>query len=227
MTIQPKPADIDLLLQIIDLRDSAHLAGHTDKPFNLLKLNGGQSVLASPGNAGGTNVSTFAVQRLEDLALFRGIVSKKNGMTFDLVDDVRDRLEEMKIALGQPSRMGEAEAAKERAIGAHRDLEAKVEAASALRAERRIAFAGRVGRWVRSAATIALAVIYIGVVVLAGQVISSILPLPLIVTVIALAAILGILDWLLRIDGFALAAMAEASAVRRVTGWLESFDAEP
>lgn len=233
MTIQPKQGDIDLLLQIIDLRDSAHLAGHTDKPFNLAKLNGGQSVLVSPGNAGGTNVSTFAVQRLEDLGLFRIIASKPTGLTFDLVDDFRDRIEEMRVAIGQPSRLGEAQAATERAEAARqhseadaRDLESKVQAAAATRAERRAVFARRAGGWVRRAATIALGVFYIGVVVVAGQVLSSILPLPLIVTVIAVAVIVGVLDWLLHIDGFALAAWAEAGAVNRITRWLESFDAE-
>ena len=226
VTIQPKQGDIDLLVQIIDLRDSAHLAGHTEKPFNLAKLNGGQSVLVSPGNAGGTNVSTFAVQRLEDLGLFRVIASKPTGLTFDLVDDFRDRLEEMRIALGQPSRMGEAEAARERATAARADLETKAQAAAATRAERRAAFARRAGRWVRWAATIALGAFYIGVVILAGQVLSLILPLPLVVTVVAVAAILGVLDWLLHIDGFALAAWAEAGTMGRIARWLESFDAE-
>src|SRR5689334_23356732 len=118
VTIQPKQADIDLLSQIIDVRDSAHLAGHTDKPFGLANLNGGQSLLVGPGNAGGTGVSTFAVQRLQDLGLFRVITSDSKGMTFDLVDDFRDRLEEMRVAIGQPSRLGEAQAATERAEAA-------------------------------------------------------------------------------------------------------------
>jgi hypothetical protein len=227
VTIQPKQGDIDLLGQIIDRRDSAHLAGHTDKPFNLLRLNGGQSVLASPGNAGGINVSTFAMQRLEDLGLFRVIDSTKNGMTFDLVDDFRDRFEEMKIALGQPSRMGEAEAASERATAAQRDLEARVQAAAARRAERRGVFARRVGRWAKRTTTVALGILYVGIIVLAGYFVSSNLPLALIVGVIAAAVILAVLDWLLHIDGFALAARAEAGAVGRVGRWLESFDAEP
>lgn len=227
MTSQPNQGDIDLLVQIIDMRDSAHLAGHTDKPFNLAKLNGGQSVLVSPGQAGGTNVSTFTVQRLQDLGVFRVITSTPTGLTFDLVDDFRDRLEEMRVALGQPSRLGEAEAAKERATAAQRDLEAKVQAAAATRADRRATFARRVGRWVRLTATVALGIIYVGIVVLAGYFVSSNLPLALIVGVIAVAVFLAALDWLLHIDGFALGAEAEASAVARVTRWLESFDAEP
>jgi len=227
VTIQPKQGDIDLLVQIIDRRDSAHLAGHTDKPFNLAKLNGGESVLVSPGNAGGTNVSTFAVQRLEDLGLFRVINSSRNGLTFDLVDDFRDRLEEMRMAIGQPSRLGEAEAAKEQATAAQHDLEAEVQASAATRAQRRATFAGRVGRWVRLGTTVALGIIYVGIVVLAGYFVSSNLPLAFIAGVIAVAVLLASLDWLLHIDGFALAARAEAGVVGRVARWLESFDAEP
>jgi hypothetical protein len=44
VTIQPKQGDIDVLVQIIDLGDSAHRAGHTEKLLNLARLNGGQSV---------------------------------------------------------------------------------------------------------------------------------------------------------------------------------------
>jgi hypothetical protein len=234
VTIQPKQGDIDLLVQIIDMRDSAHLAGHRDKPFRLTKFNGGQSVLVSPGNAGGTNISTFAVQRLDELGLFRVITSNSKGLTFDLVDDFRDRLEEMRVALTQPSRLGEALAATERAQGAQkvsqaaaRDLEAKVQAAAATRAANRAALARRMGRRVRRSTTIALGIVYVGIVVLAGYFVSSNLPLALIVGVVAVAVTLAVLDWLLHIDGFALAAKAEAAAVGRVARWLESFDAEP
>jgi hypothetical protein len=232
--IQPKQADIDLLVQIIDVRDSAHLAGHTDKPFGLAKLNGGQSILVGPGNAGGTNVSTFQVERLQELGLIRVITSTPTGMTFDLVDDFRDLLEEMRVAIGQPSRLGEAQAATERAEAARqhseadaRTLEAKVQAAAAKRAERRGAFARRMGRWTKRTTTVALGILYVGIIVLAGYFVSSNLPLALIGGVIAVAVILAVLDWLLHIDGFALASRAEAIAVGRVGRWLESFDAEP
>jgi hypothetical protein len=84
-----------------------------------------------------------------------------------------------------------------------------------------------VGRWVRWATTVALGIVYVGVIVLAGYFVSSNLPLALVVGVIAVAVILAVLDWLLHIDGFALAARAEAGTVGRVGRWLESFDAEP
>lgn len=113
-------------VRLIDMRDSAHLAGHTDDPFHLVRFNGNESVLFSPGRTEGINISTLAIRRLEDLGLFHVFDVAAKGFTFDLVDDVRDRLEEMRVALGQPSRLGEVEAAKERAEAAQRDLEAKV-----------------------------------------------------------------------------------------------------
>lgn len=123
--------------------------------------------------------------------------------------------------------MVDAEAAKERASAAQRDLEAKVLAAAASRAERRDAFARRVGRWVKWVARVALGIVYVGVVVLAGYFVSSNLPLALIVGVVAVAVLLAALDWLFHVDGFAVAAKAEAATVRRVGRWLGSFDAEP
>jgi hypothetical protein len=126
VTIRPKKSDIDLLVRLIDMRDSARLAGHTDDPFRLFEFNGTESVLFSPGRNEGTDISTLAMRRLQHLGLFHIIDVLAKGFTFDLVDDVRDRLEEMRVALGQPSRLGEVEAAKERAEAAQRDLEAKV-----------------------------------------------------------------------------------------------------
>jgi len=69
------------------------------------------------------------------------------GSTFDLVDDHRDRLEEMKVALGLPSRLRElglaggrrgSDAAAERP---RRDLETEVTSAARCRADLRVAFA--------------------------------------------------------------------------------------
>ncbi len=58
----------------------------------------------------------------------------------------------------------------------------------------------------------------------AGYFVSSNLPLALVVGVVGVAVVLAALDWLLHVDGFALAAALEARVVKRVTGWLESFD---
>ena len=232
MTNRPTPEDIDLLAQLIDLRDSAHLAGHRDDVFNLLQFQGTQSVLVGPGRTGRISVSTMAMRRLQDLGLFRVINVREKGLTFDLGDDVRDRLEEMRVSVGQPSRMGELQAAKEqaeaaieRAEAAQRDLEASVEAAAAKRAERRHAFARRVGRRVRRAATVALGAIYLGVVLISGYFVASNLPPLAVVAIVSVAVALAVLGWLRHIDGFSLAAGIESRVVKRITAWLESFDA--
>jgi hypothetical protein len=231
VTLRPKPDDVDLLRRLIDIRDSAHLAGITDDPFRLIEFNGTKSVLFSPGHTGGTEISTLGMRRLEALGLFHLFDRLPKGFTFDLVDDVLDLLEDMRVALGQPSRMGEleagvsrAEAAASAADRARQDLEASVEAAARQRAELRRGFARRVGRWVRWGARLALGAVYIGVVVIAGYFLSSNLPLALLVGVIGVAAVLAVLDWLLRIDGFALATAIEARVIERITRWLESFD---
>ena len=202
--IRPKQNDLDLLGRLIDLRDSAHLAGHTDDPFRLFDFNGTESVLYGPERNEGQDVSTMGMRRLQDLGLLHVIDVLPKGFTFDLVDDVRDRLEEMRVALGQPSRLGEIEAAKERAEAAQRDLETRVRESVASRAASRKAFARHVGRWVRRAATVALGVIYVGVVVVAGYFVSSILPLALVIGIVGVAVFLTVLDWLLHIDGFGL-----------------------
>jgi len=232
VTIRPTPEDIDLLVQLIDMRDSAHLAGHTQDAFRLTQLQGTESILDSPGHSGRIQVSTFAMERLRDLNLFRVISAPARGLKFDLVDDVRDRLEEMRVAIGKPSRMGQleaaaarAEAAKEAAEAARRDLETKIAAAMRSRADLRAAFARRVGRWLLWAARLALGILYAVVIVIAGYFVSSNLPLPFLVGVIGVFVVLAAIDWLLHIDGFALAARAEAWAEARVSRWLETFEA--
>lgn len=227
MTLRPTPNDIDLLVRLIDMRDSAHLAGHADDVFNLLQFQGTQSVLVSPGRTEGINVSTMAMRRLQDLGLFRVTAVRAKGLTFDLVDDVRDQLEEIRVAVGQPSRMGELEVAKERAEAAHHDLEASVEAAAAKRADRKDAFSRRVGHRVRRAATVALGALYVGVVVIAGYFVSANLPPVAVVGIVAVAVGLAVLGWLRHIDGFSLATGVESWVVKQITRWLDSFDEEP
>ena len=231
MTIQPKPEDVDELARLLEIRDTAHLAGHRDDPFTLFNFSGSEAVLVSPGRSQGDTVSKMQMRRLEDLGLLRVIDRLADGFTFDLVDDVRDRLEEMRVAVVLPSRMGEleaslqrAEAATKAAESARQDLEGHIRDDRRARAERRAAFGYRVGRWARWLARIALGVLYVGVVVVAGYFVSSNLPLAIIVGVVGVAVVLTALDWLLHIDGFALAAAFEASVVKRVTEWLESFD---
>ncbi len=94
----------------MEIRDSAHLAGHRLDPFTLFNFSGTEALLVSPGRTQGDSVSKVAMRRLEDLDLFRVIDRSEKGFTFDLVDDVSDRLEEMRVEVGLPSRMGELEA---------------------------------------------------------------------------------------------------------------------
>lgn len=231
MTIHPKPDDIDLLVRLIEMRDSADLAGNADDVSNLLQFQGTQSVLVGPGRTERISVSTMAMRRLQDLGLFRVINMREKGLTFDLVDDIRDRLEEMRVALGQPSRLGEAQAAQERAEAAkdqaeaaQRDLDIQVRESATNRAAQRDAFARRVGRWARRAATVGLGAIYVGVVVAAGYFVSANLPLALVIGIVGVGVVLTVLDWLFHIDGFGLTAGVESRVVKRITRWLESFD---
>jgi hypothetical protein len=214
------------------MRDSAHLAGHQDDAFNVAQFQGTQSVLVGPGRTG-VNVPTFGMRRLQDLGLFRIIGERERGLKFDLVDDVRDRLEEMRFAAGQPSRMGElqasverAEAATESAEAARHDLENKITAAARARADLRAAFARRVGRRLRRGVTIGLVAVYVAVIVIAGYFVSS-LPLPLVVGIVGVSVALAVLAWVRRIDGFSLAAGVESWVVKRLIRWLEFFDQDP
>jgi hypothetical protein len=229
----PKPTDLDLLVRLIDMRDSAHLAGHINDPFRLFEFNGTESVLFSPGRNEGINITTMGMRRLQHLDFLQLIDILPKGFTFDLVDDVRDRLEETRVALGQPSRLGEAQAATQMAEAARaqaetvqRDLVATIADRAATRAARRSAFANRVGRSVGLIARVVLGIIYVGVVVLAGFFVTANLPMAIVVAVIAVAVLLTVVDWLFHIDGFALAVAVESRTVSRTTRWLESFDAD-
>jgi hypothetical protein len=231
VTIRPTPEDIDLLVQLIDMRDSAHLAGHTQDAFHLTRFQGTGSILISPGRSGHIQVSTFGMERLRDLNLFRVTSASERGLNFDLVDDIRDRLEEMRVAAGKPSRMGEleaaagrAEVAREAAEAAQRDQETNVAAAARSRADLRAVFALRVGQRVRRAMAVVLGLLYVSVVVVAGYLVSSNLPMALVVGIIVVAVALGVLEWLLHIDGFLVATWAERWVVRRIEDWLASFD---
>ena len=230
MTIRPTPDDIDLLAQLIEMRNSARLAGHTQDAFNLARFQGTLSLLVSPGRSGSISVSTLAMGRLEDLGLFRVIDRREKVLKFDLVDDVRDRLEEMRVAAGQPSRMGELEAAASRAEvateaaeTARRDLEARVAAAALARADLRAAFARRVARRVRWAAMLVLGALYVSVAVIAGY-FALTLPQPAAIVIVVVAIGLALLGWLRHIDGFSLATGIESRVVEQITRWLNSFD---
>lgn len=233
MTIRPKQSDIDLLVQLIDMRESARLAGHRQAALTFVEMNGTEAFV-DIARVVRIAVPTLAMARLRDLDLFHILKDRDRGFTFDLVDDHRDRLEEMRASLGQPSRIGEAQAATEsamagigRAEASQHALEYQVEAAAALRANRRDAFAHRAGRRVRLAASLALGALYVAIVVAAGYFLSSNLPLALVVGIVGVTVVLAVLDWLFRIDGFGITARAESWVVERITRWLESFEGGP
>lgn len=103
MTILPKQSDIDLLAGLIDIRDSADLAGHTDDLFRQIDFQGADAVVFGPGRNHRLVISKIRMRRLRDLGLFYVIDTGSKGFTFDLADDVRDRLEQMRVAVGRLS----------------------------------------------------------------------------------------------------------------------------
>ena len=226
--IRAKPDDVNLLTRLIDMRDSAELAG-VRGAFSLTPFQGGQALLVGPSRVGSAQVATFEMSRLEDLGVFR-VISRtaRGGLSFDLVDDVRDLLEEMRVSLGQPSRMGELEASlarvtaeKDQAVAARNDLERKLSAAADDRAARRRAAAMRIGRRVRRCALVVLAFLYFVINVAVYAVTAN--------TVVTFGVVLALglvaaFAWLSHVDGFWLAARAETLATDRVRRWLDSLD---
>jgi hypothetical protein len=232
IVIRAKPEDINVLAQLIDRRESAELAG-VKGAFTFTPFQGGQGLAVGPGRSGSLQVSTFDMGRLDELGAFRVLNrSARGGFTFDLVDDVRDLLEEWRTTLGQPSRMGELEAAlaratgeKEQALTAMMDLERRSARVAEGRTARRDAAATRVGRRIRRLFVVVLAVAYMAVymaVVLVGFLATS-NPLAAAGIVIA-GGLLALLGWVSPIDGFWLAGKAESIVSRRVRRWLDSLD---
>ena len=102
VTILPKQSDIDLLAMLINIRDSADLAGHTDDLFRLIDVNGPDAIVHGPGWKS-LVISKIKMRRLRDLGLFYDLDPGSKAFRFDLADDVRDRLEQMRVAVGRLS----------------------------------------------------------------------------------------------------------------------------
>lgn len=102
MTILPKQSDIDLLARLIDIRDSADLAGLTTDLFSQIDFQGADATVFGPGR-NNLVVPKIKMRRLRDLGLFYVIDTGAKGFTFDLADDVRDRLEQMRVAVSKLS----------------------------------------------------------------------------------------------------------------------------
>jgi hypothetical protein len=222
--IRLRSDELDLLTRMIDKRDSAHLSGHRDDPFRVAELNGGLSVLTYPGGMGADNVPTRTIRRFRSLDLFQIFNTGKNVVVFDLADDVRDRIEELRDEAGEPSVLAQERAARARAEDQQSRLEVRIERAARAREARRHAFAVKVGRWAYRLTNAALIAIYIVAIVLTTTFIA---PAVGAVIGIGILAIIGILDWGFRRDAFGVAHACEKWAVERVERWLAGFEAEP
>lgn len=218
-----RPDELDLIAHLIDKRDSAHLSGHTSDPFQAVSLNGGVSILVFPGRTGRDSVPTLTFDRLMSLGVFHVFSRKKNVVTFDLVDDIRDRLEQLKAEAGQPSLLAREREARARAEDRQSILEQTLEHGARKRAERRDDFAARVGRWGFRLAIAALVVIYL----LATWIVSLVAtPALASIAAAALLAIVGVMSWAFRLDAFAAAHWVEAQVASRTRAWLHRFEAE-
>lgn len=79
VTILPKQSDIDLLARLIDIRDSADLAGHTDDLFRQWDPQGAEAVVFGPGRNNRQVISKIKMRRLRDLGLFYVIDGGSRG----------------------------------------------------------------------------------------------------------------------------------------------------
>lgn len=223
MSIRLKPDELDLLARLIDRRDSAHLAGITTDPFYALELNGGVSVLVCPGRTGRDQVATLTIHRLRSVGLFHVISENKNTLTFDLVDDVRDQLELLREAAGQPSLVGQERAARANAEDQLSRLQVNVEADAGEREARRQATSRRVGRWAFRVALIGLVAVYLlatAIVALATTVVIAG------IVAAGLLGLIGVLSWAFHLDAFAAAHWVETRVAGRFGRWLDSFETD-
>jgi hypothetical protein len=220
-SIRLKPDELDLLARLIDRRDSAHLAGITTDPFSAIELNGGVSVLACPGRTGREQAATLTIHRLRSAGLFQVISENKSTLTFDLVDDVRDQLELLREAAGQPSLVGQERAARASAEDQLSGLQVKVEADAGEREARRQATSKRVGRWAFRVALIGLVAVY-----LLATAIMALATTVVIAGIVAagLLGLIGVLSWGFHLDAFAAAHWVETRVAGRFKGWLDAFE---
>jgi hypothetical protein len=228
--IRLRPEEIDHINALVDARDSAHLAGWTTSPFNAAAFNGGESLIRFPGG-GGRQIPTTTLHRLRAEGLLNVYTSSRGGMTFDLVDDVRDRLEELRKATGLPSRLDELEAAslraQEEAVQAREATAAaqtRVTEATLTRHRRYGTFASKVGRWARRGGIILLVLIYVAVATAPTLLATANLPVAAGAGVVVVTVLIGAFSWLFHRDGFAAAAWLERSVTNRVERWLLAFD---
>ena len=232
MVMRPRQEDVDLLQHLIDLRDSAHLAGHTTLPFMLIHDGPHEDLVSAPGDNRANGVPGLLVKRLQDEGVIEIVKNLPHGFTFDLSDDCRERLDQMRASLGQPSRMGELEAdvASARwdqnvARVAREHLERQVSRASADSAARREAAATKIGSRVRRVASVALVVVYALVYVAVVAVGYFWTSNPVVgVGIVAIGTLLALLAGVFRIDGFWLAGKAGDYCSGFIRRWLDAIE---
>lgn len=219
--LRPRQEDLDWVSRLLELRDGARLAGHTDSIFQVVDLDSADPTLFGPGGGPGVPIPSLVVSRLGGLDLLHVVTRAANSISFDLVDDVRDQLELLREAMGRPSLIERERTARARAEDQQSALEVRLEAGARRREELRQAFAGRVGRWI-SGLTVALLVgVYAG-----ATVVVALLATPAIAVVVAVIVLgaFGILEWGFHLDALVVAHWLERLSARRVERWLARFE---
>jgi hypothetical protein len=219
--IRLHPDELDLLARMIDKRESAHLSGHRNDRFLVATPNGDEWVLRYPGGMGAETVPARTIERLRELDTFQLVREGRNALTFDLADQPRDLLEQLKAAAGQPSelaRLDQRRAQIEEQLG---DCQKKAEADARERAQRRRDFAAHLGHWTNVAVTVALVGLYL---VAAGlPLVFATNVVGIVISALMLAAF-GVLGWRFHIDAWRGANAAQAWVERRAERWLRRFE---
>lgn len=101
--VRPSADDLELLQQLVEWHDSAHLAGHRDAEF-LVAFGNDEADVTHPGFAGSKRMSVRTLRRLIRLGALDVLSGdpgpESNAFTFDVVDGVRDRLDELRGIAG-------------------------------------------------------------------------------------------------------------------------------
>lgn len=163
----------------------------------------------------------MTIDRLRNLGAFQIFRQTKNVIHFDLVDDIRDRLEELKDQAGQPSLLAQERDARSRAEERQAHLEVAIERRSRARRARHEAFGARIGRLVKWTAVAALVLLYGGATVLVAMLTT---PVPAIAAAVSLLLVIGILDWVFHVDAHGVVRLLEGKAAAAARRWAEQFD---
>ncbi len=208
-------AEVQFLGHLIDLRDSADLAGHRDAVFQFAEHSGDAILVAPPG----TNVMHEMPARTIARLRKAGLIETVQPNSFDLVPNARDRLEALKAEVGKPTLLGQAQAELERARARVAELEAHTGRAAQGRQRRREGVAALWGGRARRLARGAAIAIYVLAVVLP---LALGLPAPISGVLLVAGAVLQVLDWAFGRDGNGIANAVGRMVELRVLAALEA-----